>query len=179
MQIGDQLILTKRLGTGVLLAAVMRAACKAEWYMDLMKHLTKSNQWASEVAAKHELQAVTDVTGFGLAGHLLEVISASDVNASVDLSLLQLLPGVDSLIQAGILSSLDTANRAAEAQIETDKKAKKSPSYQALFDPQTSGGMLLSVPESKVTDVLADLPGAFAIGSITEKASESPKIIVA
>lgn len=169
---GDLLILTKPLGTGILLAAHMRAQCKAAWMETLVRSLLQSNQPAAEVAHEFDLAAVTDVTGFGLAGHLLEMLSASNVAAELDLNNVPLLPGVAELLQEGVESTLAPANRAAESEIEyrgghksharTDAAtcpncAAAAAAYAALFDPQTSGGLLLGVPPDQSQEVLARL----------------------
>ena len=175
---GDQLILTKPLGSGVVLAAAMRSACCADWYGPLLEHLTTSNRDAADIARQNGLRAVTDVTGFGLAGHLLEMLSASDMNASLDLATFPLLPGTEELIKQGIVSTLDTANRAAEEAIRVESKTKTSPRYTTLFDPQTCGGLLLAVPKNKTDDILAAIPGSTTIGEITGRAATSPTIKV-
>lgn len=165
---GDYLVLTKPLGTGILLAAHMRGQCKAAWMETLVRWLLQSNQQAAELAHKFDLPAVTDVTGFGLAGHLLEMLRASDVAAELNLSSVPLLPGVAELLRAGVESTLAPANRAAESEIEDrrDNKARtkaaavdcpacssEEAAYAALFDPQTSGGLLLGVPAEDAHEV--------------------------
>lgn len=169
---GDLLVLTKPLGTGILLAAHMRAQCKAAWMETLMRSLLQSNQAAAEIAHEFDLPAVTDVTGFGLAGHLLEMLRASDVAAELDLNNIPLLPGVAELLQEGVESTLAPANRAAETEIEDHRssqpRAKSNATscpacasdaavYAALFDPQTSGGLLLGVPRDQADEFISRL----------------------
>jgi selenide, water dikinase len=169
LRAGDRLVLTKPLGTGILLAAQMRAQCRAEWWQSLVASLVSSNQSAAEVARRHSASAVTDVTGFGLAGHLLEMLRASDMAAEIDLSAIPLLPGVSQLLAAGIESTLAPANREVEAEIENRRSvapilrggepsvAPNAAAYAALFDPQTSGGLLIGVDEARLPSLLAEL----------------------
>lgn len=179
LRVGDRLVLTKPLGTGVLLAAQMRAECRAEWWQSLVASLVTSNQAVAELACRHGASAVTDVTGFGLAGHLLEMLRASDLAAEIDLSAVPLLPGVSDLLAAGIESTLSPANRDAEAEMENrssmvnppevapalrggdlPRVASAAAAYAALFDPQTSGGLLLGIDEARVSSLPADIDAA-------------------
>ena len=150
-QPGDVLIITKALGTGTLLAGIPQARTRGEWVDSLLASMVKSNETASIVARHAQANAVTDVTGFGLAGHLLEILDASELNAEVRLSDLPLLPGAKQLLQEGLESTLAPANR--ETSIRTkcaDESMTNSPEFAALFDPQTSGGLLLSIsPEEE------------------------------
>ncbi|MBI3466049.1 MAG: selenide, water dikinase SelD [Planctomycetes bacterium] len=173
---GDQLVLTKPLGSGVLLAAHMQARCRAEWMDALWPVLLASNQQAADLAAEHDIIGVTDVTGFGLAGHLLEMLHASQVAAELSLADVPLLPGVEQLITEGVESTLAPANRAAEAEIEAAEEIKARAAYRALFDPQTSGGLLLGVPEGAVDAVLRRLAdsghAARRIGTVLTRAPD-------
>jgi selenide,water dikinase len=157
LQEGDVLVLTKPLGSGVLLAAHMQARCRAEWLEALVDVLVTSNRQAAAVAQEFEVRAITDITGFGLAGHLLEMLVASQAGAELELSSIPLLPGVEPLITAGIESTLAPANRQAEAAMSAAVPQQQLAQYAALFDPQTSGGLLLGVPEQQVTALLKRL----------------------
>jgi selenide,water dikinase len=149
LHVGDALVLTKPLGTGVLLAALMQAQCPAAAYEALLESMLTSNAAAARVADEFELESVTDITGFGLAGHLLEMLRASDVGAEIRLGTLPLLPGAETLLASGWASTLAPANRAAEAEMQAQPAIRQSPRYAALFDPQTSGGLLLAVTASR------------------------------
>lgn len=147
---GDVLILTKALGTGTLLAGIPQARTRGEWVDSLLASMLKSNEAASVVARNVGTNAVTDVTGFGVAGHLLEILDASGLDAEVRLSNLPLLPGARELLDEGLESTLAPANR--EVAIRTKcahDKMTSQPEFAALFDPQTSGGLLLSVSPEK------------------------------
>ena len=186
---GDKLLLTKPLGSGILLAAQMRAACRAAWMEALLATLLASNERAARVAAEFDVGGMTDVTGFGLAGHLLEMLRASGVSAKLDLATVPLLPGVAELLREGVESTLAPANRAAEAETErigTTAAAGSSPSlaaYAALFDPQTSGGLLLGMRPSDVDAFLARLGAeqgvhCAVVGEVIDHRPEQPRLSV-
>ena len=160
-QPGDRLILTRPLGTGVILAA--HAMSKADRYSvdSMLASMLRGNSAASTVARSHGLCCVTDVNGFGLAGRLLEMLNASQMDASITLSELRLLFAAAACFQAGIRSSLDTENRWVEAHFHaSDTQVRTRPEWAAMFDPQTSGGLLLCVPPHLETRVLEDLHNA-------------------
>lgn len=180
---GDQLVLTKPLGSGVLLAAHMQARCRAEWMDGLWPELLASNQPAAEVTAEFGVTGVTDVTGFGLAGHLLEMLHASRMAASLSLAEVPLLPGVEHLIGEGVESTLAPANRTADAEIDAAEAVRGRAAYHALFDPQTSGGLLLGVPEASLDAVLQRLADsgvteAKRIGAVSTRDAERSLLIV-
>jgi selenide,water dikinase len=146
LRAGDVLLLTKPLGTGVLLAAHMKAWCQAAWTEPMLDSMLASNQPAAELLDEFDIDAVTDVTGFGLAGHLLEMLQASRLSAELQLDQIPLLPGANTLLEAGWESTLAPANRMAEDHIDGPEAfCKLAGNYLALFDPQTSGGLLIAV----------------------------------
>lgn len=169
LQPGDELFLTKPLGVGVLLAATMRNRCNAADYESMLKTMLIRQHPFAVIASEQGILAGTDVTGFGLAGHLLEMLDSSDVSAEIELSKLPLLPGVTEYIAQGIQSSLAPENQCVERMIEVEKSLKSDPRYSVLFDPQTCGGFLYGVsPESSekfIQSALAqDLPSPVRIG---------------
>ena len=166
---GDVLILTKPLGTGTVLAAEMAMArlpglILGEAVAATFASMATSLGPAAGVIAP-EASAMTDVTGFGLAGHLLEICDASGVAADLALEALPLLPGAEALAAAGEASSLAPQNRAACLGRLTGPLT--SPRAALLFDPQTCGGLLAAVPAKAAPTLLAALPTARAIGQIT------------
>ena len=174
---GDSLIITKAVGTGTLLAGISQARTRGEWVDSLLASMIKSNEAASIVARNAQANAVTDVTGFGLAGHLLEILDASELNAEVRLSNLPLLPGAKQLLQEGLESTLAPANR--ETAIRTKcahESTINSPEFAALFDPQTSGGLLLSISpkeEQRLHNQLNDAGvDAWTIGRFLESSTQ-------
>ena len=155
MQPGDQLIMTKPLGTGTLFAAHMRARAKSSWIEEAVRSMLRSNRPASECFKSHEASASTDVTGFGLAGHLIEMVNASGTGAKVNLKAVRFLSGAMATVKAGILSTLQPQNRKLEISVKL--KGERDERYELLFDPQTSGGLLASVPSERAEACLEGL----------------------
>ena len=137
---GDRLILTKPLGTGITMAAEMARAARGRDVEAALRGMLASNAAAVGVLRKHNATACTDVTGFGLGGHLLEMLQASGCSAVLDEAALPLLPGAADLLAAGHASTLHPANRAAL------KPACEGTVPDILADPQTAGGLLAAVP---------------------------------
>lgn len=162
---GDALILTKSLGTGILLAALPQARCKADWYDELIANLVQGTRQAALVGRGFTVHAATDVTGFGLAGHLLEMLRTNRHAACLDWSTLSkmLLPGVKELVEQGVESSLAPRNRATfESSVcyTLPHDADRTLIESVLIDPQTSGGMLLGVPISEVEPLISAMHSA-------------------
>lgn len=164
---GDALVLTKPIGTGTVMAAEMRRAARGDEVLAALESMQTPSGHASAVLAP-VAHAMTDVTGYGLAGHLLGMLRASDVGAVLDLGAVPLLPGALRLAEAGIRSSLYVAN--ARAAADMPGADPEEPRTALLFDPQTAGGLLAAVPEGAVAQVLAEIEGAVVIGQITEGA---------
>ncbi|MEM9353063.1 MAG: selenide, water dikinase SelD [Planctomycetota bacterium] len=174
---GQTLVLTKPLGSGVLFAAQGRAECRAEWMESLLDAMLRSNGPAVGMLAECGVTAATDVTGFGLAGHMLEMLRASGVSAEIDLGALPLLPGAAELFVRGEESSMAAANRGVEAAIDATPKQRAVPECAALFDPQTAGGLLFGVDVERAGDVVGLLRGegyadAAVIGTVRKSAEE-------
>lgn len=169
---GDVLILTKGLGTGTLFAADMIGRAKGSWVETAIASMTRSGQPASRCLLQHRASACTDISGFGLAGHLLEMLRASGVSASVDVDSLPVLDGALETIRDGLLSSLHPHNRsAARAFADVGSTLERHAHYELLFDPQTSGGLLGGVPADQAEPCLAALrqagyPQAARIGRV-------------
>ena len=145
MKPGQALILTKAIGTGTLFAADMRYRVKGRWIDGAVQTMLVSNEAAAQVLRAQGATACTDITGFGLLGHLLEMIRASGVAVQLDLATIPILEGAVETVQAGIVSSLQSQNIKASGSI-SNSEVSHSPQYSLLFDPQTSGGLLASVP---------------------------------
>ena len=172
LRAGDKLVLTKPLGSGILLAAHNQARLRAPWFDSLLPVLLASNQRASAIAREFEVQAITDVTGFGLAGHLLEMLRASSVGCELAIDRLPIMPGVADLVAEGIESTLAPANRAVEAEIDDRRSTRCShAAHYAIFDPQTSGGLLLGVAPQNADALVSrlreeDCPEAAIVGEM-------------
>jgi selenide,water dikinase len=160
LRAGDALILTKPIGTGALLAAHMRGKAKARWVIAAIEHMTRSNRVAGNILGAHGVHAATDITGFGLLGHLVEMVSASGVDATLILSEIPLLDGLKESITAGIFSSLQPQNVRLKRAIRNLDAAAAHELYPVLFDPQTAGGLLASVPMHRAESCLMTLKSA-------------------
>lgn len=157
MREGDLLVLTKALGTGTLFAANMRLRAKGRWISNAITSMLQSSQDASGCLMRHGASACTDVTGFGLLGHLAEMTRASKVSARVDLSSLPVLDGARETLAMGIVSSLQPQNIRLRRAIENLDAISKDSLYPLLFDPQTSGGLLASVPANQAEACVKEL----------------------
>lgn len=149
---GDRLILTKPIGTGVILAAEMGGRAAGPTVRAAWASMARPSGVVARLIAPHA-HAMTDVTGFGLAGHLLQILDASQVAARLHLAAVPILPGALALSAAGIGSSLLPANRQAAARMAM----ADSPAADLLFDPQTAGGMLAAVPAALADDLVEQL----------------------
>ena len=157
MRLGERLILTKPIGTGVIMAAHARMASKGRWVDAALESMQQSNRDAALCLREHGASACTDVTGFGLLGHALEMARASGTGLALALDAVPLLDGAQVLARAGVLSSLQPANLRLRRAIVNHDEAKAHPVYPLLFDPQTAGGLLASVPAERVPACLAAL----------------------
>ncbi|MCG8648816.1 MAG: selenide, water dikinase SelD, partial [Pirellulales bacterium] len=180
---GHQLMLTKPIGIGVLLAAHMRGMCAASDYETLLETmLSRQHAWVG-LSRDFDLCAGTDVTGFGLAGHLLEMIDASGVSATIRLDDVPLLPGVSSLLDQGIERSLAPENRWVENRLRCPPELRSRPAYRTLFDPQTCGGLLLAVPAESVRPLqdaaaAAGLAVPLRIGEVSKERLETNQSLI-
>lgn len=157
LQAGQMLILTKPLGTGTLFAADMRLQAKGRWIQTAIQSMLHSNQQAVDCFRAHAAAACTDVTGFGLVGHLLEMRGLSPVTIELSLSALPILEGARETIQNGLLSSLHPQNLRAAKAIANLQQVAQHPLFPILFDPQTAGGLLAAVPANRAQDCLRSL----------------------
>jgi selenide,water dikinase len=181
MRPGDALILTKALGTGTLLAASMRRKAKGRWVQAAIDTMLVSNRAAARCLHRHGTTACTDVTGFGLLGHLVEMTRASATGAALDPGTLPLLDGAEETLEQGIFSSLQPQNLRLRRALQNLDEAARHPLYPLLFDPQTAGGLLASVPEDRVGSCLAELhelgyPEARAIGRVEEASADQAPV---
>ena len=179
---GQQLILTKSLGTGVILAANELGLAESRAMSAAIDMMLQSNQQACDIAIEEGVTAATDITGFGLSGHLLEMCQQSAVSVDVDVESLPLIYGAARQILSGIHSSLYDENKAAVQDFVVIGERLKSDSQrpgsagdtaneqatllspllklEAIYDPQTSGGLLLGVDADRAHHVMARLAAA-------------------
>ncbi|WP_421657049.1 selenide, water dikinase SelD [Leptothermofonsia sp. ETS-13] len=158
MKPGQVLILTKAIGTGALFAANQLQKAKGIWIDGAIESMVQSNQKAALCLLEHQATACTDITGFGLIGHLVEMIRNSEqIAVKLNLNAVPLLNGALEITQLGIMSSLYPQNLQAMEFIENGTKRFEDPQFPLLFDPQTSGGLLAAVPEEMGDRCLAAL----------------------
>mmetsp|Transcript_19625 Transcript_19625/g.34920 ORF Transcript_19625/g.34920 Transcript_19625/m.34920 type:complete len:889 (+) Transcript_19625:17-2683(+) len=168
VQEGDALVLTKPIGTGVIFAADMRVLAQGAWVASALESMIKSNQQPALRAREHGATACTDVTGFGLLGHLSEMIQASEPGLVVELDLERIpyLPGAVACVEAGVFSSLQPENRRLKHAIVNLADVAQHKAFPLLFDPQTSGGLLVSLPKAQAKAYVKAVPGAAIIGHV-------------
>jgi selenide,water dikinase len=157
LRVGDRLVLTKPIGTGTLFAADMRHRARGRWIAGAIASMTQTNRHAAAAFLRHNASACTDVTGFGLLGHLVEMIKASDVDVEVDLDAVPLLDGAEDAVRAGLVSSLHASNLHARHWIANGDEIASTPRFTLLFDPQTAGGLLAGVSADAADACVADL----------------------
>lgn len=166
---------------GVVLAASMRGIAKGRWLTAALDSMQQSNGPAVPVLRQHGTEACTDVTGFGLLGHLAEMAAASGPTAHVELdaSVVPLLPGTAACAAHGVASSLQAAN-ARVASVVTNGEACSS--VPLLMDPQTSGGLLAALPAERAGNCVAALRAvgfqqATVVGRVLERRRNDGKLI--
>ena len=159
MQAGDVLILTKPLGTGTLFAAHALGLARGRWIEAALRQMEQSNQGAAQTLHAHGARACTDVTGFGLLGHLVEMTRPSGVDAEINLAALPVLDGALACLGLGHVSSLHQANARMRWALANPDTVGTSPTprLSLLFDPQTAGGLLSSVPADQADACLLAL----------------------
>ena len=157
MKPGDVLILTKPIGTGTLFAAHARLAAKGRWIDAALTSMVVSNRLGAKCLRDFGATACTDLTGFGLLGHLVEMTRPSGVDAELVMSALPLLDGAEECVAAGIVSSLQGANVRLRRALRNQEAFVKHPRYPLIFDPQTAGGLLASVPADRVEECMLEL----------------------
>jgi selenide,water dikinase len=153
---GERLVLTKAVGTGTLFAAEMRGKAKGRWIASASKSMLQSNRDAADCLARHGAKSCTDVTGFGIVGHALEMLPP-DVGLDLDVAAVPLLEGARETVSAGITSSMHVANAAKRHRITNDMSAADDPRITLLFDPQTAGGLMAGIPADNLEPCLAEL----------------------
>lgn len=177
---GDTLILTRPLGTGALFHADMSGRVSGAHIQAALAWMRRGNGPAARALAELNPSAVTDVTGFGLAGHLIEMLRPKDLAATLDAQALPFLPGVRALMAQGERSTFHGQNR--DPLLKVIRGEVAGPSLEILFDPQTGGGLLIACPPSAVEVTLAALSAAgdapVVIGQTTKRDPEGPRLVL-
>ena len=171
----------KALGTGIISTANKADMVSEETYAKAVAQMAELNRAGSEIAGKYDVHSITDVTGFGLMGHTGEMANGGNVTAVIESANVPLLPEVLSLAEIGILPEGMYRNRNfAEPFSESAPNVTRA-MMDVLFDPQTSGGLLLAVAEKDAPALLAELtdkvPHAARIGYVTEKQGCAVRVV--
>ena len=173
LETGDLLVLSKPIGSGALLAAWMQCLLEGKYFPPLIESMLLSNQIALDLARSDGITAMTDVTGFGLAGHLKEMLVASNKSATLDLSTIPLLPGTQEVLDQNIESTLAPDNRINLSSIDFSGIDIGDRKVASLFDPQTGGGLLFGAKPNTIEETLSFLndngfEAAAVIGEVTD-----------
>ena len=172
---GDALVLTKRIGTGVISTALKRGIAKEPDIAASIESMLTLNRRACEAMLGFDVHSCTDVTGFGLIGHAREMALASKVTIQIDPRAVRFLPGAvdyarQGALPGGLNNNREFASSCVEGQSEFDD---------LLYDPQTSGGLLISLPEPDAAALERALPEAYRIGRVMEKSKKPLRLVEA
>ena len=154
-KVGDRLVLGKPIGVGVLSAALKKEQLSADGYAQMIACTTQLNTPGPDLAALPGVHALTDVTGFGLAGHVLEIARGANASVAIDWAKVPLLPGVRALAAQGIVTGASGRNWAGYGADIALPAGFAAEDQALLTDPQTSGGLLVSCDAASVADVVA------------------------
>jgi len=160
VQEGDALILTKALGTGIITTALKKGKASEESVNEAVKSMTTLNAAAAQAARKHPIHACSDVTGFGILGHALEMASGSGVTLVIESAKMPLLRGAPRLAEKGYITGGCKRNREYLADKMAIDKSIREGLVEVALDPQTSGGLLLAVSRRHAAKLLEDLHAA-------------------
>jgi selenide,water dikinase len=160
---GQVLVLTKPLGTGVIATALKAGRAPEAAVAASTRSMLRLNREGAEAALAHGVTAATDVTGFGLAGHAAAIARESHLTLEIELEALPLLPGALELADEFQAGGLEANREAFEPRVEYEGRAEDARKA-LLYDPQTSGGLLLLVPEAELKALLARVEGACVVG---------------
>ena len=176
-QPGEVIILTKPIGTGVISTGIKRAKASADVVAESLATMLTPGKYAAEAISKFGVRAATDVTGFALFGHVWEMACASGVTIEIDSARVPLINGALELAAQGLLTSGDKSNREyVSGDVEIVESVDPN-LVRLLYDPQTAGGLLLSVAKGKADDLLTELrqnyPRAEIIGRVIERGAKA------
>jgi len=182
-QVGDLLVLGKPLGVGILSAALKKEALSPEGYAQMIATTTRLNTPGPDLAALAGVHALTDVTGFGLAGHALEMARGAGLDVHIDWSAVPLLDGVQALAQQGFITGASGRNWAGYEGEVVLPEGFLDVDQALLSDPQTSGGLLVSCAPSSLEDVMAvfaqhGFAQATVVGKVAALVGDKPMLRV-
>jgi selenide,water dikinase len=179
---GDALVLTKPLGTGILMTAFKRDALPPEQYAAAVAAMGELNAAAARAMLRYEPHAATDITGFGLAGHAMKMADGSGVTLRIEESDLPLLPGALELIRDGMIPGGGRRNREFYGPRVSIADEVADEMAEIVFDPQTSGGLLIALSAAEAGALVADLQragnaDARIIGQVLERGAFAMEIV--
>jgi selenide, water dikinase len=166
---GDALVFTKRIGTGLITTALKKGIARESDVQAAVDSMLKLNRKTCEAMLAFDVHGCTDVTGFGLIGHAREMALASKVTLEIDPRRIQFLPGAleyarQGAIPGGLNNNREFASSCVELCVEGSLEFEE-----LLYDPQTSGGLLIALPERDAAQLETKLPDAYRIGQVTER----------
>jgi len=176
---GDMLVLTKPIGSGILATALKRDAIDETLMQTAVAWMTTLNDGASRAMLKAGAHAATDITGFGLLGHAGEIARASGVKIGIDASAVPLLPQVLELIRADVVPGGTRENAATHASFATFDDGVDDAMRIVMSDAQTSGGLLIAVPEDNLALLRGELAAAGVLNAVIGQVHEGSGIHVA
>ena len=166
---GDALVFTKRIGTGVICTALKRGTADPEHVAAAVESMTTLNRAACEAMLDYDVHACTDVTGFGLIGHAREMALGSHVTLAIEVDAIRFLPGAldyarQGAVPGGLKNNYEFASCVVEKTCEIANEVET-----LLYDPQTAGGLLISLPDRDADLLLERIPAAYRIGRVLER----------
>lgn len=176
LQDQDALILTKPIGSGALFSANMRGLCRSQWLSGAIARLIKGNGPAQAILQQHGVTGCTDITGFGLLGHAMEMAYASDYQLLINASSVPFLEGAGACFAMGAESSLQSTNEQVFRNIQFVGLGRNDIRARLMADPMTAGGLLAGVPADQTDKCLAALKDAgyraACVGKVTKGGQE-------
>jgi selenide, water dikinase len=174
---GDALVFTKRIGTGVITTALKKGIARESDVQAAVDSMLKLNRETCEAMLAFDVHGCTDVTGFGLIGHAREMALASKVTLEIDPRRIQFLPGAmeyakQGAIPGGLNNNREFASSCVELSVEGSSEFEA-----LLYDPQTSGGLLIALPERDAARLETKLPDAYRIGQVTERQKKPIRLL--
>ncbi len=174
---GDALVFTKALGTGVIGTALKRGQAQPADLAAATASMLRLNRAACEAMLQFDVHGCTDITGFGLIGHAREMAVASGVTLEIEVGAVPILPGALEAARAGAIPGGLRNNREFAACAVGGAEAVDAALLDLLYDPQTSGGLLISLPESDAAQLLRVLPGAARIGRVLARDNKPIRLV--
>jgi selenide, water dikinase len=174
---GDALVFTKRLGTGVISTALKRGIANEAHMAASIEQMMTINRKACEEMLRFDVHGCTDVTGFGFIGHAREMAAASGVTLEIETGAMRFLPGALDYARAGAIAAGLKNNREFASCAVAVKRELPHEFEALLYDPQTSGGLLISLPEADAAALERSLPDAYRVGRAVQKREKPIELI--